>query len=134
MRMRYIVVSALLMAVVSSMRVFPHELAYFNELSGGPENGYRHLLHSNLDWEQDLLLIEQWIREHESSPEDVRFASYCPFPAESLIPDISCSAKNAKWEIVSSNKVMRRDSVWLDRLSHRNVRRIGYTAWVFPVE
>jgi hypothetical protein len=32
----------------------PHQLAYFNELAGGPDHGRRLLLDSNLDWGQDL--------------------------------------------------------------------------------
>lgn len=31
-----------------------HYLAYFNELIGGPKNGYKYLVDSNLDWGQDL--------------------------------------------------------------------------------
>jgi hypothetical protein len=34
--------------------ISPHQLAYFNELVGGPKNGYRYLVDSNLDWGQDL--------------------------------------------------------------------------------
>ncbi len=38
----------------SSLYVAPHQLAFFNELIGGPEEGYRYLSDSNLDWGQDL--------------------------------------------------------------------------------
>jgi hypothetical protein len=31
----------------------PHYLAYFNEIIGGPRNGYKYLIDSNLDWGQD---------------------------------------------------------------------------------
>ena len=34
--------------------IFPHYLAYFNELAGGPLNGWRSLADSNIDWGQDL--------------------------------------------------------------------------------
>jgi len=40
--------------LVGTLRIHPHYLAYFNELVGGPENGYRYLVDSNLDWGQDL--------------------------------------------------------------------------------
>lgn len=40
--------------VVSVARVYPDYLAYFNELAGGPDNGYRWLVDSNLDWGQGL--------------------------------------------------------------------------------
>jgi hypothetical protein len=44
----------LLATGASSLRVAPHQLAYFNELVGGPAQGYRYLSDSNLDWGQDL--------------------------------------------------------------------------------
>ena len=44
----------LVMTALSSLKVAPHQLAYFNELVGGPEEGYRYLSDSNLDWGQDL--------------------------------------------------------------------------------
>ncbi|HEY1192411.1 MAG TPA: glycosyltransferase family 39 protein [Gemmata sp.] len=49
---------------VSVGRVYPHTLSYFNEPSGGPRNGWRHLADSNVDWGQDLLLLRQWTEEH----------------------------------------------------------------------
>ncbi len=36
------------------VRTWPHYLAYFNELAGGPANGYKFLVDSNLDWGQDV--------------------------------------------------------------------------------
>jgi len=40
--------------LVGTLRIHPHYLAYFNELVGGPDNGYKYLVDSNLDWGQDL--------------------------------------------------------------------------------
>jgi 4-amino-4-deoxy-L-arabinose transferase-like glycosyltransferase len=45
---------ALTMTTIFSLRVAPHQLAYFNEFFGGPDQGYRYLSDSNLDWGQDL--------------------------------------------------------------------------------
>jgi hypothetical protein len=42
----------------------PHHLAWFNELAGGPSNGWRLLVDSNLDWGQDLKRLAAWLREH----------------------------------------------------------------------
>jgi hypothetical protein len=39
---------------VGTVGIHPHYLAYFNEGVGGPSNGYRYLVDSNLDWGQDL--------------------------------------------------------------------------------
>jgi len=48
------------MAASTTIAIIPHQLAYFNEIAGGPANGHRYLLGSNLDWGQDLLQL----REH----------------------------------------------------------------------
>lgn len=55
--------------VVSVLRTHPHELSYFNEIVGGPDNGWKHLIDSNIDWGQDLLYLKQWLDEHpEAQP------------------------------------------------------------------
>lgn len=41
--------------------VYPHFLAYFNELAGGPGKGYRLLVDSNLDWGQGLKELRRWL-------------------------------------------------------------------------
>lgn len=38
----------------ANVSIFPHQLAYFNEIAGGPDSGARYLVDSNLDWGQDL--------------------------------------------------------------------------------
>lgn len=48
----------------SSLWVHPHYLAYFNEAIGGPKNGYKWLVDSNLDWGQDLKGLKEYIEEH----------------------------------------------------------------------
>ena len=53
--------AAFLWAVASSLYVYPHSHAYFNELVGGPRNGHHHLLDSNIDWGQDLLKFQRWL-------------------------------------------------------------------------
>ena len=40
---------------------FPHYLAYFNELAGGPSNGWRLLADSNVDWGQGLKGLRSWM-------------------------------------------------------------------------
>jgi hypothetical protein len=46
-------------------KVAPHYLAYFNELAGGPGNGYKKLVDSNLDWGQDLRSLKLWLDERK---------------------------------------------------------------------
>ncbi len=42
------------LSAISSLRVAPYELSYFNELAGGPAGGLHYLSDSNLDWGQGL--------------------------------------------------------------------------------
>ena len=50
--------------VVSIIAVYPSFLAYFNELVGGPKNGYLYTVDSNLDWGQDLKRLKTWTDEN----------------------------------------------------------------------
>ena len=59
-----LVLALLLWSVGSSLHVYPHSLSYFNELAGGPDNGHRYLLDSNIDWGQDLLFLKEWVEAH----------------------------------------------------------------------
>jgi Dolichyl-phosphate-mannose-protein mannosyltransferase len=42
-------------------RVYPHNLAFFNQFVGGPQHGYEYLADSNLDWGQDLKPLKKWM-------------------------------------------------------------------------
>jgi 4-amino-4-deoxy-L-arabinose transferase-like glycosyltransferase len=50
----------ILWQIFSVVSVYPSFLAYFNELAGGPANGYKYVADSNLDWGQDLKRLAQW--------------------------------------------------------------------------
>lgn len=50
----------LVSGIAPSVYVFPHSHAYFNSFVGGPLRGHDHLLDSNIDWGQDLLLLADW--------------------------------------------------------------------------
>jgi hypothetical protein len=50
---------------VESARIYPHYLAYFNQLAGGPGHGHEFLVDSNLDWGQDLKGLKEWMDAHE---------------------------------------------------------------------
>ncbi len=47
--------------VAESIAIRPSYLAYFNQLAGGPSQGYLHLADSSLDWGQDLPALKQWL-------------------------------------------------------------------------
>ncbi|MFA6376372.1 MAG: glycosyltransferase family 39 protein [Candidatus Paceibacterota bacterium] len=45
---------------ISVALTYPNYLAYFNEISGGINNGYKIAVDSNLDWGQDLKRLKNW--------------------------------------------------------------------------
>jgi Dolichyl-phosphate-mannose-protein mannosyltransferase len=56
---------ALLATSAATASIHPDYLAYFNWVSGGPDRGAEHLIDSNLDWGQDLVKLNRWLkREH----------------------------------------------------------------------
>ena len=65
----------LLSLPIEAVRIWPHYLAYFNVLAGGPSSGYRHLVDSSLDWGQDLPALARWLRTARTSPEPL-YLSY----------------------------------------------------------
>ncbi len=48
-----------------TFKVYPHFLAYFNEVVGGASNGYKYVNDSNLDWGQDLKRLTQFVEENK---------------------------------------------------------------------
>jgi 4-amino-4-deoxy-L-arabinose transferase-like glycosyltransferase len=61
--LRRVAVAAALLTVAVALCIYPHYLSYFNPLAGGPANGYRVLIDSNVDWGQDLLRLRRWMAE-----------------------------------------------------------------------
>ncbi len=47
--------------LVEAGAITPYQLAYFNELAGGPRNGHLHLLDSNLDWGQSSKALRRFM-------------------------------------------------------------------------
>jgi hypothetical protein len=58
---RGLVVALVAWFAVESLRARPRYLSYFNQVAGGPANGYRHLVDSNVDVGQDLGALQQWL-------------------------------------------------------------------------
>jgi len=78
--------------IASSLAVFPHHLSYFNELIGGPRNGYRYLSDSNIDWGQDLKRLKKamdraGLQEIYLSYFGEAEPSYYGIQYQSLLPD-----------------------------------------------
>src|SRR5262249_49102028 len=66
-------------SILSSLFLYPHSLSYFNEIVGGPRQGDFHLAASNIDYEQDLLLLKRWYDAHpEARPLGIAYSDLKP--------------------------------------------------------
>ena len=61
---RFVFSVLLLWYVAGTLRIVPHELAYFNELIGGSDNAYHYLSGSNLDWGESAEMLVAYTEEH----------------------------------------------------------------------
>ena len=53
--------------VLSAIFIAPNQLAYFNEFIGGPINGYKYLLDSNVDWWQNELFLQRYLEKSKAT-------------------------------------------------------------------
>ena len=137
--------------VISSGSIFPHYLAYFNELVGGPSNGYKYLVDSNLDWGQDLKGLKRYMDEHgirrvwlsyfgTASPDYYGIAynylpSYLifhPNPEKEPTPYVAISATNLQGVYLP---VLRLSPDFFEPLKHRQpIAKIGYSIFLYRME
>jgi len=63
-KLRILIILLALWYLVGALIIYPHYLAYFNEFVGGPNNGDKYLLDSNLDWGQDLKGLKVYMEKN----------------------------------------------------------------------
>jgi 4-amino-4-deoxy-L-arabinose transferase-like glycosyltransferase len=68
----------LLWHTATTVSLFPHYEAYFNELAGGSTNGHRILVDSNLDWGQDLPALQQLLDDKNIDQVNLSFFGTAP--------------------------------------------------------
>ena len=71
--------------LLSTLSIHPHYLSFFNLLAGGPEKGYTILIDSNIDWGQDLLRLQEWMRENNVSSVKLSWFGSAPPSAYGLV-------------------------------------------------
>ncbi len=63
--------------IVGTLHIWPFHLTFFNEIAGGPRNGYRYLADSNVDWGQALKALRAYLDARYLT--NVRLSSFMPF-------------------------------------------------------
>lgn len=141
-------------AALESFSVAPHYLAYFNELAGGPDGGYRVLVDSNLDWGQDYPQIAALLhrsgdpetivaclgngdRDHYLGPHQDLLAWEPESPNPALYRHVNSAAPRREWLIVSASFLQGfglsdpRIFAWLRGRSP--IARPGHSSFVYDV-
>ena len=92
--------------LTESVAIRPHYLAYFNQIIGGPQRAYWHLVDSSLDWGQDLPELSRWLQTHRQPHEPVYLeyfgmgdALYEGIQARSLTPSTEIPMADAWLEL-----------------------------------
>lgn len=100
--------------------VYPNYAQYFNEIAGGPENGWRFLLDSNVDWNQDVRTMQEWARSQER-----------PVTVNPVQPTRGLIVIQAAL-LIGNNKHIAEMSAWL-RENHRPVEQLTPAVFIYDV-
>ncbi len=152
--MRRVVVACLSWMMVSILWIYPHSHSYFNEIIGGPLNGFRHLNASNLDWGQDLKFLKRWCEAHPDQ-RPIFTKAYLHLIDHQKMGIVSAGSvpstlthypegRNVSkgrfprgWYIVDHETMLRETGDYrylLDRLDTARTEHIGYGFVVFQVD
>ncbi|MCX6812879.1 MAG: glycosyltransferase family 39 protein, partial [Candidatus Azambacteria bacterium] len=144
----FIVVFLFVWAIISVVSAWPSFLAYFNEIAGGPNSGYKFVVDSNLDWGQDILRLSQFIEKNNIK--EIKMDYFSGAPAEYYIKTAKITSFNREvpqkgWLAVSATILMgackgdkipcsynERAYTWLD--SYKPVAKIGYSIFVYDIK
>jgi hypothetical protein len=147
---RALVIVALFWYALGTVKLHPHYLAYFNELAGGPRNGYKYLVDSNLDWGQDLIGLKDYMRAQRIPSVKLSYfgtaePSYYGIPCERLPghPMPRPAVRQVRRGDVLAVSATHLQGLYLDDAALRLMRRlhrrshlaqIGYSIFVYRAD
>ncbi len=144
----FVIIILFIWAILSIIFVYPSFLAYFNEIAGGPDKGYKLVVDSNLDWGQDILRLSKFIEKNNIK--EIKMDYFSGAPAEYYIKTANIESFNREtpqkgWLAVSATIYMgackddkipcsysERAYTWLD--SFKPIAKIGYSIFVYNIE
>jgi hypothetical protein len=136
--------------VVGTWWAYPYTLAYFNELVGGPSNGYRHLVDSNVDWGQSFKALADYVERERIDGVHLSYwtwvdpaeygLDYRPLPPvpgtdEDAFPAFAPPSGTYALSATTLQGLFVRDTELYDWFRHRQpVAQPGYGMLVYQVE
>jgi len=150
----FFLIVALLSLMAIDLLMHPSYLSYFNMLAGGPDNGHKILVDSNLDWGQDLARLSSWMEDNEvervwlswfgTADPDYYEITYNPLPGlpyhhnlwwdspidpDNPPPGIYAISASNLWEIPREDKTVFRFFRGIEPSD-----KIGYSIHIYRVE
>ena len=128
---------------VESLVAYPHYLAFFNVLAGGPSAGDRYLVDSNLDWGQDAIRLNSYLRSRSESRACVAYfgtadLSYYGITVEPLPVTWDIHGREAanclaavSTTVLHDVGVAKGSYSWLRDL--RPIDRVGYSIYIYDL-
>jgi hypothetical protein len=128
--------------IVSSVLIFPNYLAYFNEFVG-PENGYKYVADSNIDWGQDIKRTYLWLSENNINEIKYSVEGSMPVPYYTnkykiISTELNCTPTTG---VIALSVAMYQDVHNLDGnhscfnwiKKYEPTTRIGYSIFVYNI-
>lgn len=152
-KLRYaILIIFILWQAFSVVSVYPHFLAYFNELVGGPSQGHKYVVDSNLDWGQDLKRLKNWVEERNidkiyvdyfggSDPEYLLKNKYAPWwgtrnpeelPKGSYLAISATFLQGGRGKVIPTIEQPEGYYLWLNQ--YKPIAKIGYSIFVYRID
>ena len=165
--MRWLAAVLLAWSIGSSLWVYPHSIAYFNELAAvlptpedrryprpesppplsarqkvcrfldaGPLNGPRHLLGSEVDWDQNFYRLLAWYRNHPETHGKITVDGIGNWAGRGLIPQTipkHSERTEPRWYAVGVNRLYGEDQDYRRFFHFAPEQIIGYTIYVYHV-
>jgi Flp pilus assembly protein TadD len=116
-------------------RARPYFIEYFNEIAGGPSNGYQWLVDSNLDWGQDVKRLKHFLDEQTLTNIDLAYfgprksIDYHGIAARRVTSGEAAGLRSGTLAI-SATELMNPAWDWL-RACHEPSARVGYTMFIY---
>jgi hypothetical protein len=144
-----VLIPLIVLGAVESAMVHPHYLSFFNASVGGPAQGSRYLLDSNIDWGQDAGEMYQWIQANAvkkgrpytlrvfcATPEYVKHAGLDPECTTGPVRGLFAISKNVSgglddYRIRRGIIQLPMDYSWLSK--YPVVHRIGYSIDIYDL-
>ncbi len=76
MALRRTSIACAFLIMISCAATLPNAIAFFNFASGGPAHGPTYLLHSSIDWGQDLVQLRRFLEGRDKRRSPIKLAYY----------------------------------------------------------